>query len=140
MTLLIKKSLLAQTANHLELELAALRTAAAAAHDAATVSYTLQAALDLVSSMTPRSFQSHDAVGLTAQVKLTMDNSTTWYFLIQVAGGYTLHNADKPIHGPVFTLTPQTPLGRALVGKRIGDNIVVRTEKGEKEYELSQLY
>ncbi|MBM4252020.1 MAG: GreA/GreB family elongation factor [Deltaproteobacteria bacterium] len=141
-------------------ELNALRIAAAAAHDAAThtenkpenkydpprgleASYLagaqearasqLQAALDLVTAMIPRCFQSHDVVGLTALVKLSTEHTTCWYFLIQVAGGYTLQSSDEQVHGSIITLTPQTPLGRALVGKRIGDEIMVRTDKVAKE-------
>ena len=173
MSLDIKKSLLAQTANRLEAELNALRDAVAAAHDAAThsenkpenkydtrgleASYLagaqearatqLQAALDLVNAMVPKSFAAHDAVGPTALVELSTEGMTAWYFLIQVGGGYRLEITEKiseeitaeRASGPVFTLTPQTPLGRALLGKRIGDEIVVRTDKGEKEYELSRL-
>ena len=161
----MKKSLLAQLATHLEAELSALKSAAAAAHDAAThsenkpenkydtrgleASYLagaqearasqLQVALDLLKGTIPRTFSSRDAVDLTALVELSSDDSSSWYFLVQVAGGYMLHIGSEDIHQPVLSLTPQTPLGRALAGKRIGDEVIVRTDKGEKEYEIVRL-
>ncbi len=161
----MKKSLLSQIATQIETELGSLRAAAAAAHDAAThaenkpenkydtrgleASYLagaqearvlqLQSALELLRSTVPRIFRSEDAVDLTAVVELSSDDTSCWYFLIQVAGGYLLQIASEGIQAQVVTVTPQTPLGRALKGKRTGDEIVVRTDKGEKVYELVRI-
>jgi len=40
----------------------------------------------------------------------------------------------------VLTITPQTPLGRALIGKRVGDEILVQISKGDRAYELTHLF
>jgi len=161
----LKNSLLRQITEHLDGELMALRTVAAAAHDAAThaenrpenkydtrgleASYLagaqearasqLQATSELIKSITPRPFLNEDAVGLTALVKLSTEDVATWYFILQVAGGYTLHSDHDSLIGTIMSITPQTPLGRAIIGKRVGDEITLRTNKGEKHYELSQL-
>ena len=158
----IKKSLLAQSAGKLETELNILRASAAAARDAAThienkpenqydtrgleASYLagaqdaraveLQSALDLIRATLPQEFRVDQAVGLTAVVELTNELSTVRYFILQIAGGYTLESPD----GPVLTITPQTPLGRALIGKKTGDEILVQISQGDREYELTHLF
>ena len=162
MTRDIKKSLLAQIAGKLETELNVLRASAAAAHDAAThtenkpenqydtrgleASYLagaqearaaeLQSALDLIRATLPQDFRPDQAVGLTAVVELNHEDTTVRYFILQKAGGYTLESPD----GPVLTITPQTPLGRALVGKKVGDEILVQISQGDREYELTHLF
>ena len=162
MTREIKKSLLAQIAGKLETELNVLRASAAAAHDAAThtenkpenqydtrgleASYLagaqdarateLQSALDLIRATLPQDFRTDQPVGLTAVVELTNEQTTVRYFIVQVAGGYTLESPE----GQVLTITPQTPLGRALIGKRVGDEILVQISQGDREYELTHLF
>jgi transcription elongation GreA/GreB family factor len=158
----IKKSLLAQIVGKLETELNALRASAAAAHDAAThaenkpenqydtrgleASYLagaqdarateLQSALDLIRATLPQDFRTDQPVGLSAVVELTNEQTIVRYFIVQVAGGYSL----KSPEGQVLTITPQTPLGRALIGKRVGDEILVQISKGDRAYELTHLF
>ncbi len=162
MTREIKKSLLAQITGKLETELNVLRASAAAAHDAATHTenkpenqydtrgleasylagaqdaraFELQSALDLIRATLPQDFRTDQPVGLTAVVELTNEHSTVRYFIVQVAGGYTLESPE----GQVLTITPQTPLGRALIGKRVGDEILVQISQGDREYELTHLF
>ncbi len=157
----LKDDLLAQTAACLEAELDALRASAAAAHAAAThaenkpenkydtrgleASYLagaqegrakeLQAALAAVKAAVPRLFRPDDVVAVTALVEVSLDGVSSRYFILQVAGGYTLQTAA----GSVLTVTPQAPLGRALLGKHVGDEVAVRVAQGVKEYELVAL-
>jgi hypothetical protein len=42
-----------------------------------------------------------------------------WYFLAMTSGGLTIHSQGKDI----FVLTPQAPMGAALMGKEVGDDI-----------------
>ena len=106
----------------------------AGAQDARAVE--LQSALDLIRATLPQEFRVDQAVGLTAVVELTNELSTVRYFILQIAGGYTLESPD----GPVLTITPQTPLGRALIGKKTGDEILVQISQGDREYELTHLF
>jgi transcription elongation GreA/GreB family factor len=50
----------------------------------------------------------------------------TWYFIGPRAGGLELHVDNVP----VLVLTPQSPLGRELLGKRVGDSVRVQTRSG----------
>jgi len=50
----------------------------------------------------------------------------SWYFLGPRAGGLELQVENVP----VLVLTPQSPLGRELLGKRVGDSVRVQTRTG----------
>ena len=42
-----------------------------------------------------------------------------WYFLAARAGGLIIHSQNRE----VFVLTPQAPMGKALMGSEVGDEI-----------------
>lgn len=49
------------------------------------------------------------------------DGQRKWYFLAAKSGGLTIHSQSCD----VFVLTPQAPMGAALMGKETGDEISV---------------
>lgn len=72
----------------------------------------------------PVSSDSGVAVGTAVAVEY--DGRRTWYFIGPRAGGLELG-----IEGTtVLVLTPQSPLGRELLGKRVGDSVRVQTRTG----------
>lgn len=62
-------------------------------------------------------FSANDAISLGALVELDAGGKSAWYFVGPRAGGMELR-IDKRA---VLVVTPQSPLGRQLVGKRVGD-------------------
>lgn len=56
-------------------------------------------------------------IALGALVELSARGRSAWYFLGPRAGGLELRVDDREI----LVLTPQSPLGRQLLGKRVGD-------------------
>ena len=62
-------------------------------------------------------FSASDAIAVGALVELTGAAKSTWYFLGPRAGGIELQLDGRAI----LVLTPQSPLGRQLLGKRVGD-------------------
>jgi transcription elongation GreA/GreB family factor len=56
-------------------------------------------------------------IALGALVELSARGRSAWYFLGPRAGGLELRIDDREI----LVLTPQSPLGRQLLGKRVGD-------------------
>ena len=62
-------------------------------------------------------FSAGDAISLGALVELTADGKSTWYFLGPRAGGMELRADGRD----VLVVTPQSPLGQQLVGRRVGD-------------------
>jgi len=58
------------------------------------------------------------------------------YFLLPSGGGAKLQGDGGR---EVTVLTPESPLGRAVLGKKEGDSVEVVTRAGTKEYEISRL-
>jgi transcription elongation GreA/GreB family factor len=88
----------------------------------------LHDAVALLRAMTAGRFGPSDAIGLTALVGMRdEDDVESVYFVVPTGGGerLTVDGTD------VLALTPQSPLGEAVVGRRVGDEIelVVRGRK-----------
>ncbi len=67
-----------------------------------------------------------------ALVGVKHKNITSLYFIVPAAGGRKLR-----IDGVDITaITTSTPLGEALVGASVGDEVEVETPQGPKEYEV----
>jgi transcription elongation GreA/GreB family factor len=62
-------------------------------------------------------FSPADAVALGALIEVGAENRSSWYFLGPRAGGLELNAEGEKI----LVLTPQSPLGRQLLGRRVGD-------------------
>ncbi len=60
-----------------------------------------------------------DPVALGAVVGLEGRKGTTWYFIGPRAGGLELEIAGRKI----LVITPQSPLGRILIGKQVGAEV-----------------
>ncbi|MDB6126895.1 MAG: hypothetical protein JWM35_791 [Verrucomicrobia bacterium] len=56
------------------------------------------------------------ALGTLSEVR-DADGSASWYFLCPRAGGLEIEMEKNPVQ----VVTPQSPLGRVLLGRRIGD-------------------
>ena len=84
-----------------------------------------------VRAMPLRSFPTDGPVALGAVVQVqTDDERRALYFLAPQGGGTLL--AD----GTVQVVTPMSPLGRALMGKRVGDSCEVQTGGKQRELEI----
>jgi len=81
---------------------------------------TLHDAVAVLRAVSPVSFGPRDPVGLTALVGVRdEDDVETVYFIAPAGGGERL-----PFDGAeVLALTPFSPLGEAVVGRRVGDEI-----------------
>jgi len=65
-------------------------------------------------------------VTLGTAVAVENAGQRTWYFIGPRAGGLELQVENVP----VLVLTPQSPLGRELLGKSVGDSVPVRMRGG----------
>jgi len=66
-----------------------------------------------------------DRIVISSVVTLEIEDKVTpsikSYFIVPVASGYKLETDERV----VFTLTPEAPLGRALLEKKVGDEVIV---------------
>jgi transcription elongation GreA/GreB family factor len=77
----------------------------------------IEAGIALYASLPLPAFASQDAIALGALVELRAGDRETCYFIGPRAGGLELSADGKTI----LVLTPQSPLGRQLLGKHVGD-------------------
>lgn len=80
----------------------------------------LEAAVVEVTRWNPRSFAAGDPVALGALVTIDEDGDEKQLLIAPAGGGNTLA-------GGVQVVTPRSPLGQALLGKRAGDEVELRS-------------
>jgi transcription elongation GreA/GreB family factor len=140
-----KRALIAQIIARLQTELKLLTSAALATHAEATdeenkaedkydtrgleASYLAhgqskaaeEAALAVAqfTSLTVRDFQPGEPISLGALVALEIQGRSTHYFIGPRAGGTEIEDAGQT----VMVITPQSPLGRQLMGRLQGDPV-----------------
>jgi transcription elongation GreA/GreB family factor len=95
----------------------------------------LRAGVETISTLTTRAFEAHDPVALGALATLSDadGDATSDAFIVLVAphgGGHQLAG------GRVRVVTPVSPLGRALLGRRVGERIEVSTGGRERQLEI----
>ena len=156
-----KKIVLEKIRDHLKDELSYLMRAAVAAHDAATneeskaedqydtrgleASYLAGAQSQRVSDVKKMltlyqtielvTFAPTDSIAATALVELELGLKKSFYFIAPYGGGLTLD-----INGiGVQVITPQSPLGDELLGRKVGDSIEVEARNGTRTYRIKSL-
>ncbi len=138
-----KRALLSQIIARLEAELAAIKHAALATHEEATheenkaedkydtrgleASYLAHGqskaaeeaaqALAQFQALSVRDFAPGESIGLGALVTLEGKGAPSLYFVGPRAGGTEIEHEGRT----VMVITPQSPLGRQLMGRKTGD-------------------
>lgn len=92
----------------------------------------LEAVASALGVMACRSFQPSDAIASSAVIQLERDGKSSWYFIAPVGGGLVARVADREIQ----VVTPGSPLGRALLGKTVGDTVEVEVQGSTREVEV----
>ena len=82
-----------------------------------------------------RDFGEDDPIALSAVVTLEGDAGSARYFVVPAGGGREL----QQLAATIKTVTPEAPLGRALIGTYVGDEVQVRTPQGARELEVVEL-
>lgn len=89
----------------------------------------LRAAVVQLAALRLREFEDGSKIALTALVQVEDDDGEELrYFLAPVGGGILLGDA----HQKISVLTPSSPLGRALLGREVDDDVELRTPLGVK--------
>jgi transcription elongation GreA/GreB family factor len=85
-----------------------------------------------LSALKVRDFRDEDPIALSALVSLEDEAGTvTRYLLAPAAGGRKID--------AIVVVTPSAPVGRALLGKLVGDAISIRTPQGTRECEITEV-
>lgn len=93
----------------------------------------IQTALTQIKQLKLTSYQEGKSITLGDMVLLDSDEKTQdWFFLLPAAGGYKGEIAQAH-----FTVvTPQSPMGKALIGKLCDDEISVEVGRNLREDEI----
>lgn len=89
-------------------------------------------AASLYHSLVLKEFAADEAIALTALIELDCDGNTQYYFLGPKNGGTVIEYEDCNI----TLITPTSPLGQLLIGRKEGDYFEVKTERAIREYEI----
>jgi transcription elongation GreA/GreB family factor len=92
----------------------------------------LAAELAAVEAMALRAFGDDDAIAAGAVVDATAGDTRHRYFI--APGG-----AGEVLDGGVQVVTPRSPLGRALCGRRAGDDTEVQVPSGRRTLEITDV-
>jgi hypothetical protein len=82
-----------------------------------------------------RSFEKEDVIVPSALIQVRWEGRHQWVFLVPGGGGQIL-NLDGI---PVQVVTPQSPLGDALLGKRQGDRFELQASTQMRLYEILEV-
>lgn len=82
-----------------------------------------------LSALHLRDFSDGQGAAVSALVEVEDGTVTRCYFLALAGGGLQIEWAGRQ----VSVLTPQSPLGRSLLGQVAGDVVEVRTPQGQRE-------
>jgi hypothetical protein len=102
------------------------------AHGQAERVHELERSRARLSSLELKIFDEHSMLESTGLVELLHRGQSSWYFMLPTGGGRRVSHAGHTIH----TITPTSPLGSALLGLSVGDEVEVPTPSSPKLYEV----
>jgi transcription elongation GreA/GreB family factor len=73
-------------------------------------------------SLALKKFAAGDPIDLTALVELEVDGARSWFFIGPKSGGLEIEHQGEEI----IVITPQSPLGQNLIGKKAGQRWTAR--------------
>lgn len=82
-----------------------------------------------------RSFGPDDPIALSALVTAEVDGAERRYFLVPDAGGQRVAAGGVEVQ----LLTPSSPVGRALIGKSVGDSFELTVAGTVRDYEILEV-
>ena len=92
----------------------------------------IERTLALFESLTPRAFSPADPIDLGALVELEGQGERNCYFVGPGAGGLELQHEKKEI----LVITPQSPLGQQLMGRRQAEKLRLELGGGKHDYRV----
>ncbi len=92
----------------------------------------IQQQLTMYRFLPRREFGAEDVVCPSALVELETGGTSAIYLMVPSGGGLVTRVEGRPVQ----VITPHSPLGEALLGKKNGDRAEVRTQSGTRTYRI----
>ncbi len=93
---------------------------------------TLQSDLHFFRTLELKKFSKNDPITATALVTLDCDGKESYYILMPCSGGLSTQYEGKRIQ----VITPKSPIGEALLGKKVGDQITLQIQKQIRDFDV----
>ena len=90
-------------------------------------------ALAMYHALELRKFPEGTAIDLTALVELESNGARALYFLGPKTGGVEIRHKGTE----VLVITPESPLGRQLLGRKVGDRVKLQTRGPTQEFRVT---
>ena len=103
------------------------------AHGQSRQAAELEAAIATFEQMDGRLFGKNEPIGVGALVELEYDGECAFYFVASRAGGLDIMHEKRE----VLVITPQSPLGGQLQGRREGDVLQIALGGARNEYRVA---
>ena len=92
--------------------------------------------MKLYRDLATRDFAADELIDLTAVVKLETDGAPNFYFIGPKSGGVEVNfNGDE-----ITVITPQSPLGQHLVGKKAGQSWSAKVGGSSVKYRIAKVW
>ena len=105
------------------------------AHGQSKQAAEIEAAIAAFEKLAVRKFSPGEAIDLGAFVQLDHDGESTFYFIGPKAGGTEFVHDKKE----VLVITPQSPLGAQLFGKKQGERLQLTVAGARDEYHIQSV-
>lgn len=96
----------------------------------------LERAIGVLSTMATRAFDATSEIALSAIVEASVAGRSQWLFLVGEGGGRRVRSSVNGRAIDVQLVTPASPLGRALVGASVGDEVEIDSPQGRRIVEV----
>lgn len=86
-------------------------------------------------AQTTQKIKNENVIAISALVEVLLNDKTQFLLLMPLGGGQTLKFLDNLIQ----VVTPNSPLGKALIGHSVGDSITIVAGGTNREYEIASI-
>ncbi len=130
-----KRSVIELIRTHLEEELADLRAADSISNQPNSQIQELERALLMYRFLPIRDFGIDDVVAPASLSEIEFSGRKLWVLVVPQHGGLVTQLEGQPVQ----VVTPNSPLGEAMLGKKPGESFQVRAGAGTREYRILRI-
>ena len=130
-----KRSVIRMIQSHLEDELSERRASDSISRSPSAELQELERAVLMYRFLPIRDFTDEDVVAPASLVELELSGRRLWVLVVPNHGGLVTSHEGRPVQ----VVTPNSPLGEALLGKKTGESFTVEAGSGIREYRILRI-